>query len=82
MPTSNETRVRGGRLLEDHPERAAGKDGVGLARRLQPLQLVGEVERLQQLVPTPVGDTREVSALQLVRDRDHAWELSFARSDL
>src|SRR5205807_2028592 len=58
-------------LLEDEPDRAAGEEALLLALPLRGLQRVGEVERGLQLRTVPVGDAREVAALQLFRDGNH-----------
>jgi hypothetical protein len=58
--------------LEDHAERPAGKEAVLFPRLLEALQVVGQVEDLEQLLPTPIGDPRERAAFQAVGDRDHS----------
>ncbi len=60
------------RLLEDEPDHAAGQELVRLALGLELLQLIGEVEHGLQLVGVPASDAREVSALQVLRNLDHA----------
>jgi hypothetical protein len=65
----------GRRLLEDHPERPAGKKTLLLAGGLGVLQLVGQVEHTQEVLAAPVGDSREVSALEVVGDRQHGWRI-------
>jgi len=52
------------RLLEDHPESAAGEEMVLFAALLPVFQIVGEVEGAQQLVAAPVGDPSEVPPFQ------------------
>src|SRR5207249_7338316 len=59
-------------LLEDHPEGSARKKVVLLAPALPLLQVVGQVEHLQKLLATPVGDPREVPALETLRDGCHS----------
>ena len=56
-------------LLEDHPERAAGEEVVLLAPGLALLEVVGEVERRQELLAAPVGDASEMAPFQA--DRSH-----------
>ena len=58
-------------LLEDHPQRAAGKELVRLAGLLRSLERVGDVEHRLQLVGAPAADAREVAALQVLRNLDH-----------
>src|SRR5207245_5204750 len=58
-------------LLEDHSERPPGEEVVLLSRLQQALELVGQVEHLEELLPAPVGDPGEGAALEAVRDRDH-----------
>ena len=55
----------GGRLLKDHHQRAAGEEVVLLAPGLPFLEVVGQVERLQQLVAAPVGDAGEMAPLSV-----------------
>jgi hypothetical protein len=53
-----------------------------LAGLLNALQLVGEVEEADELLAAPVGDAREVAALQVVGDGHHGWRiLPFQRLD-
>ena len=51
-------------LLEDHPERAAGEEVVLLPPGLALLEVVGEVERRQELLAAPVGDASEMAPFQ------------------
>ena len=60
-----------GRLAEDQPDRSARKQAQLAAPRALDLQLVGQVERESELVRAPVGDPREVPALEGVGDARH-----------
>ena len=60
-----------GRLLEDHPEGTAGQEMVLLAALLPRFQVVGEVERLQQLLAAPVRDPREMPSLEALGNCRH-----------
>src|SRR5919201_975195 len=42
-----------------------------LAGLVEPLELVGKVQHLDELVATPVGDLREGTAFETVCDGDH-----------
>ena len=58
-------------LAEDEPDGSAGEDAELLPTRALDLQLVREIERQPQLVGAPVGDAREATALERVRDARH-----------
>ena len=60
MPTSNETRVRVRRLLEDHRQCAAGQQPVCDAAALQRFQVICQVEQLDQLVVVELVDRKQI----------------------
>ncbi len=45
-----------------------------LTGRLQPFELIRQPKDVQQLVPAPVGDSRERATLEAVCDRDHGLD--------
>jgi hypothetical protein len=62
-------------LLEDHPQRPAGEELVGLAPALQLLELVRQIEHRLQVSPAPGADPQEVAALQVLGERSHRARL-------